>query len=118
MKKIQLQAFVNEAKFNKVMFNVIEQTSRGRCFGTLGSNKFYASNGIVLGSNKNPARDADDKNVIWLRGADMTKDNNTVVVGITRWKKVVAAIKEYNEYFARRAAPAPAPRNQCAVVIG
>lgn len=121
MNQIKLQAFVNEKEFNKVMFKVVTQTARGAAFGTFG-NKFRASNGIVLASNRNPANDTEDKNIIWLRGSNPAKDDTTVVVGITRWKKIVAAVNEYNAYFvamaARRAAPAAPAANPCSVIIG
>jgi hypothetical protein len=117
MKKITLEAFISN-DFNKVMFNVASQTHTGYAFGPDGQNKFRASNGIVLGSNRNPARDADDKNTIWLRGSDSSKNNNTVVVGKTRFAKVAAAIKEYNEYFVYKAPVAAAPAPSCSVIIG
>jgi len=116
MKKVILQAVVNP-NYNKVMFNVTEQTHTGYAFGKGYSNKFRASNGIVLGSNKHPARDKDDNNTIWLRGSDAAKNGNTVVVGKKLWAKVVEAVKEYNRVNAVCAPPAP-KADACAVIVG
>lgn len=119
-KHIKVQATVLPG-FTKVLFRVLEQDYTGAAFGD-GSNKFYASNGIVLGSNNYPARDKDDTNVIWLRGANRDKNNNAVCVTAGKWKKIAAAIAEYNAYeFLVRRAAAPAPRpaaEPCSVIIG
>lgn len=120
-KSIKLQAAVVPG-FNKVLVKVLAQSHTCAQFGAVG-NKFRASNGIVLASNAYPARDTDDKNVIWLRGSNDGHKNTTFYCSSEMWPKIVKAVTEYNNY----AFPAPyvAPRpvaapaaNACCVIIG
>lgn len=130
--------------FNKGLIKVTAQTNLGTAFGNSADGKtFTASNGITLGSNLRPARDADNSNTIWLRGTDTTKSDDAIGIPVKRLKKVIDAIKEYNVYYsveqinarvrakraadeaeARRAqarayrAPIAAPVNPCTVIIG
>ena len=128
--KITAQVVPN---FTKVLFKVLEQTNKGRDFGdvrSLDSRKFVASNGIVLASNSHPARDTDEKNVIWLRGSKVKSNDSAVECTKAEWEKIVAAVKEYNAFdfadprcYAAPKAPAPRkpaaqPADFCAVIIG
>lgn len=115
-KSIKVQAVVVDG-FSKVMFKVLNQSNTGYSFGNsyCDSRKFTASNGITLASNVRPARDADDKTVIWLRGSDASKNDGTVVVTLKEWNLIKAAIEEYNKTFAD-VAPVAAP--SCGVIVG
>ena len=118
-KHIKVQAAILP-NFDQVLVRVLEQTHKGAAFGKT-DNRFVASNGIVLASNNRPARDKDDANVVWLQGAQVAKNNKSIAISAARWKKVAAAIQEYNayEFAARGAAPAPRPAaDPCAVIIG
>lgn len=116
-KKIVLTA-AKFAGYNKVLVKVTEQTNLGYTFGVGCSNTFRASNGIILGSNNYPARDKVNKDLIWLRGADRAKADNSFAVGAKRFERLAAAVREYNAYFADRCAPAPKKVDTCTVVVG
>lgn len=105
MKKVTLRV-KDHADFDKVLVKVETQTHSGYNFGNdpRDLRLFRASNGIVLGSNSHPAKDADNKNYIWLRGYNYAKKDNTIVLTREKARKVVAAVEEYNRTFA---APAP-----------
>lgn len=122
MKKVTLQAVVVPG-FNKVLVKVQAQTHTGVAFGTGYSNTFVASNGLSLISNNYPARDKDKSlDVIYVQGADASKNDNAFVVGTKLFGRLKAAVEEYNRVM-RYAVPAPKPApkpaaNPCICVIG
>lgn len=121
-KHISVEAVVVKG-FNKILFKVKEQTHTGATFGSaLYGNKFRASNGVTLGSNKNPARDTADKATVWLRGSNTKLDNTAVACTTKEWAKIAKAIEEYNAYeFAaprKVAAPAAPKANLCVEIVG
>jgi hypothetical protein len=119
-KHIKVQAAVLE-KFTKVLVTVLEQTHRSANFGAYGRS-FTASNGITLASNQNPARDTDDKKVIWLRGSKLKGDKYSFACTKAEWPAIQAAIVEYNNY--NFPTPyvvhvyTPRPAASCSVIIG
>lgn len=129
-KSIKVEAKVVPG-FNKVMFKVIGQSHLGINFGVANSRderKFTATNGITLASNRHPARDTDDANVIWVRGSKSKSDNTVVVCKESEWPKIQEAIRQYNQFnFPERryCAPAPAYRataakkaDSCTIIVG
>lgn len=133
MKKITLNVAQVPGFDNKALVKVVAQTSRGENFGSYDrrdgdSRKFTASNGITLASNKRPARDASDENVIWLRGSLISKDDKCFCISTKKLPKLIAAVNEYNRvmYLAPATKPAPAPKTascpaaaaSCVTVVG
>lgn len=119
MKQIKLDVAKVDG-FDKCIVKVQAQTHRGTSFGRGYSNRFVANNGVTLGSNRHPSRDAGkstaEKLTFWLRGSDSSKDGHSFVIPVAKLPKLAAAVEEYNRTFADAAPAAPA-YSPCVVTI-
>lgn len=106
-KSIKIQV-LNVAGFDKALVRIVAQTNRGAAFGNIeGDTAWKASNGIKLVSNRFPARDKDKTlpaaMTFYVRGSDMTKDNECFQVSLKKLPKLIDAIKEYNAWYTPQA---------------
>jgi hypothetical protein len=110
MKCIKLKVVPTDgADFQTLDVTIVEQTSRNSQFGANGSDKFTASNGVVLRSVSSPERIGNA--LFYVRGHGIAADNNVVKIPTSLLPDLKQAVKEYNQYFA-------VPQNKCSIVIG
>lgn len=109
-------------QFDKALVRIVAQTNFGVYFGGNAgwdTRKFRASNGVVLASNQFPARDKEDKNIIWLQGfGPADKQGTTIAMPKVLAEKVKVAVAEYNEFYADKAPVCAAPGTACCVTVG
>ena len=77
-------------------FRIVEQSHRGSEFGD-GVPYFSASNGIELTSSGHPEI---GYQTLYVRGSSWNEDNKTVKADGALFRRIQAAIQEYNDYYA------------------
>lgn len=108
MKHVTARVFI-APNFTKGLIRITAQTNISAAFGNSEDGKtFTAKNGITLGSNRRPSRDADKDsaeglNTIWLRGTDSSKNDDCIAIPVKRLRKVIVAIEEYNAHYTTEA---------------
>ncbi len=81
-------------------FQIQDQTHRESDFGPDGTTQFRASNGITISSCHSPDFDS-NCDILFVRGADVSKDARVVVVDSPQnIKRISDAVREYNATFS------------------
>ena len=84
-----------------VAVTIEEQSHTCHDFGIGGSKSFEAKNGITLISESVPAFSHHDCKIkFWVRGVTPNVNNVQVMIPGDYYDRVIAAVKEYNEYFS------------------
>jgi len=97
MKRLVFECKVKGSNLEQYEVRIIEQTHRCLEFGTH-NDTFVAKNGIKFQSVGCPQWKPRN-NLLYVRGYERNKDDQSFIVSILDYKKLLNAMKEYNETF-------------------
>ena len=82
--------------WRQVVFHICEQSHLGQAFGSHRSNRFEASNGIVLRSSSGPHWDG--KRIFDVRGSGLVPPDTPLVASMKDFHEIEHAVHEYNNH--------------------
>lgn len=115
MKHIKIAAYAVKPKLNTVNVTILEQTHIGINFGFC-DRDFRASNGFILSSSMVPQ--ALNETKTYVRGAQASSNNNSIVMSSACFARFAVAVEEYNKVFAAPPVPKAPAFGPCTVIIG
>jgi hypothetical protein len=114
MKHIKLQVLRLPKGWGKAVIRIVSQSHRGKAFGNSnGGADYVADNGIILSSSDSEPFFAPEEKALAVRGPIKLvgrHDWDVIwVENIVDLNAIIAAVREYNEYFSDKPKAEPKP---------